>query len=199
MKKLFILMLALMLTLSAAAGCSRRDDKKEPQDNVKDPAISDGKNEMEQAGDDLKDDAQNAADGAARGVRGLWDGMLDFFGMDMAPNVQEDMGENFKAYGIDEDALDDYILQSPYGEGSRDEFFIAKVKEGRMAEVEEQLEKRAEALRANWAESSPEGMDAEIEPRIIKNGSYIMLAVHGGDEAELRAEFERLVKQMEEK
>ena len=198
MKKLFLFYLAAMLVFTLAVGCGRNDDKV----NTPDPGTQNGQNgqnDMTDAGDDIADGAGEVIDGAARGVRGIWDGVLDFFGGNEIPRTSEDKGEIFGEYGIDKELLDDYILHAPAGENDAHEFFIAKVKEGKMAEVEEALEARRNAIAENWAETELVGMDYAREPYIIKSGNYIMLTVHESDPEALRAEFERLVKQMEEK
>ena len=205
MKKLFLLTLAALLAFSLAVGCGRNDNR----DEQKDPGVSNGtqngtqngngQNDMNNAGNDIADGAGQVVDGTMQGVRGLWNGVLDFFGGNEVPRTSEDKGEIFGEYGVDKALLDDYILHAPAGEDDAHEFFIAKVKEGKMAEVEEALEARRDAIAENWAETELVGMDYAREPYIIKSGNYIMLAVHDSDPEELRAEFERLVAEMEEK
>ena len=94
---------------------------------------------------------------------------------------------------IDEDLLDSYTLRVPRKEGDAAEFFIAKVKEGKMSQVEEKLEARKEAIAGKWKDNTDESMAYAKEPVILKNGNYIMLAVHA-DMDEAKAEFERLTK-----
>ena len=67
-----------------------------------------------------------------------------------------------------------------------------------MAEVEEALKARRDAIAENWAETELVGMDYAREPYIIKSGNYIMLAVHENTE-DIRTEFERLVGELEKK
>ena len=99
----------------------------------------------------------------------------------------------FAEYGLNEDLIESYTLQTPENGETAHEFFIAKVKEGKMAEVEAALEKRKEAIAAQWGEGVGADMDYARQPVILKSGNYIMLAVHE-DIDEVRAEFERLTK-----
>ena len=78
-------------------------------------------------------------------------------------------------------------------EGDAAEFFIAKVKEGKMSQVEEKLEARKKAIAGKWKDNTDESMAYAKEPVILKNGNYIMLAVHA-DMDEAKAEFDRLTK-----
>jgi ferredoxin len=75
---------------------------------------------------------------------------------------------------------------------------VAKVKDGKMAEVEKILEQRKEAIAAKWNAASTDGFDYAKEPVIYKSGNYIMLAVYE-DVTDIRPEFERLIGEMEKK
>lgn len=208
MKKVSILLLCLVLALSLLTACGRnnkKDDKDEPGNNTtQNGSVSNNNMQNDMNGntqtpaDDVADGVGDVADGIARGVDDLWDGMLDLFGADRAPRTMEGDEAAFKEYGLDESLIEDYTLQVPENGDTAHEFFIAKVRDGKMAEVEKILEQRKEAIAAKWSTASADGFDYAKEPVIYKSGNYIMLAVYD-DVTEIRPEFERLIGEMEEK
>lgn len=196
MKKVSILLLCLVLALSLLTACGRnnkKDDKNEPGMNNTVPNDS-----TQTPADDVADGVGEVADGIARGVDDLWNGMLDLFGADRAPRTMEGDEAAFKEYGLDESLIEEYTLQVPENGDTAHEFFIAKVRDGKMAEVEKILEQRKEAIAAKWNAASADGFDYAKEPVIYKSGNYIMLAVYE-DVTDIRPEFERLIGEMEKK
>lgn len=198
MKKASILLLALLMTFSLMTACGR--DKKNPSsnNNAANNGITDNNNNASGSADqtpagDLAEGVGDLANGAARAVGDVWNGILDFFGADRRPRTVEGDEAAFARYGIDQDLIEEYTLQTPETGDTAHEFFIAKVKEGKMAEVEAALEKRKEAIAAQWGEGTGADMAYARQPVILKSGNYIMLAVHENVD-EVRAEFERLTK-----
>lgn len=206
MKKASILLLCFLLALSCLTACGRDKNKNEGSNNAPDQNggmqndITDQRpdNNTQTPGEDIMDGAEDIGDGIADGVRGLWDGLTDIFDPNDLPRTVEGDADAFAAYGLSDDLIEAYILQSPENADVPHEFFIAKVKEGKMAEVEEILQKRKEVIAANWAETTAEGYDYAKSPVIYKSGNYIMLAVHENTE-DIRTEFERLVGELEKK
>ena len=145
--------------------------------------------------DDMADGVGDVANGLANGAEDVWDGLMDMFGMDNAPKTTAGTDEVFaRDYGIDDGLLDSYTLRTPEGDNNASEFFIAKVKEGKMSDVEAALEKRKQAIADKWKDSTDESLAYAREPVIIKSGNYTMLAVHS-DLEQARAEFEKLTKE----
>ena len=198
MKRVSILLLCLLLALSGLTACGR--DKNKPETDKNPP----NKNDMTQNGStqtpggEIADGAGDIVEGTARGVQDLWDGLMEAFDMDGRPRTIEGDDAAFAAYGLSDDLIEDYILSTPENGDTAHEFFIAKVREGKMAEVEQILEQRKEVIAARWADGTDEAMAYAKEPVIYKNGNYIMLAVYE-DADTLRTEFERLVGEMEKK
>lgn len=205
MKKVSILLLCLLLSLSCLTACGRGKDKNESNNNA--PNQNNGMqnditgqrpdNNAQTPGEDIMDGAEDIGDGIADGVRGLWDGLTEIFDPETYPRTMEGDETAFAEYGLSEDLIEDYTLQMPEDGDTAHEFFIAKVKDGKMAEVEEILNKRKEIIAARWAENTDSGYDYAREPVIYKSGNYIMLAVYEDAET-LRTEFERMVGEMEE-
>lgn len=210
MKKVSILLICMLLSLSLLTACGRDRDNNNGNNNAANNntgnnAAQDGitgqqpgNSNVQTPADDLMDGAEDAADGIADGVRGLWDGLTDFFNPDDYPRTTMGDETAYAEYGLSDDLIEDYTLQVPENGDTAHEFFIAKVRDGKMAEVEAILEKRKEAIAANWAEHTEDDYEYARQPVIYKSGNYIMLAVYD-DTDDLRAEFERLVSKMEEK
>lgn len=199
MKKASILLLALLMTFSLMTACGRNNNNTN-DNNAANNGVTDNNGTNNGASDndktpagDLADGVGDLANGVARAADDVWNGILDLFGADRRPRTVEGDQTAFAEYGLNEDLIESYTLQTPENGETAHEFFIAKVKEGKMAEVEAALEKRKEAIAAQWGESVGADMDYARQPVILKSGNYIMLAVHE-DIDEVRAEFERLTK-----
>lgn len=189
MKKTLALLLCVVLAVCLFAACGKKDAGTTDKPDAADKPNTEDKTPA----DDVADGIGDAAQGAANAANDVWDGLMKLFGAD-APTTDEGTPEVFaRDYGIDEDLLDSYTLRVPRKENDAAEFFIAKVKEGKMSQVEEKLEARKEAIVGKWKDNTDESMAYAKEPVILKNGNYIMLAVHA-DMDEAKAEFERLTK-----
>ena len=192
MKKASILLLALLMTFSLMTACGRNKNNAN-NNNAANNGVTDNNGTNNGAADSDKTPAGDLANGVARAADDVWNGILDLFGADRRPRTVEGDQTAFAEYGLNEDLIESYTLQTPENGETAHEFFIAKVKEGKMAEVEAALEKRKEAIAARWGEGVGADMEYARQPVILKSGSYIMLAVHE-DIDEVRAEFERLTK-----
>lgn len=196
MKKITALLLTCLVVFTLFAACGKKDENN--QDDNKNPVMDNDKNNGDNnpVGDlagGVADGVGDVANGAAMAAEDVWDGLMDMFGADAPRTTKADDAVFARDYGIDEGLIEDYSLQTPEGEDTASEFFIARVKEGKMAQVEEALEKRKTAIADKWKDSTDEKLSYAKEPVIIKNGNYIMLAVHENlDKA--RTEFEKLTK-----
>lgn len=187
-KKTLLLLLCALLAFSVFAACGNEDNTSD--DNKED--TTDNNNPADEVAEGVGD----AAQGVANAANDVWEGFVSIFQGDAIPKTVEGTKEVFAAdYGIDESLLDSYTLRTAEGENNASEFFIAKVKEGKMSEVEQALEKRKTAIAEKWKTTTDESMAYAKEPVIIKSGNYIMLAVHS-DLENAKAEFEKLTKDL---
>lgn len=196
MKKITALLLTFLVVFTLFAACGKKDDDKQEDDK---PPVTDGDKDKDNnpVGDvagGVGEGLGDLAGGAVMAAKDVWDGLKEAFGADAPRTTKGDDAVFARDYGIDEGLIDSYSLQTPEGEDTASEFFIAKVKEGKMAQVEEALEKRKTAIADKWKDSTDEKMGYAKEPVIIKNGNYIMLAVHE-DLTNARTEFEKLTKE----
>lgn len=187
MKKLIPTLLIAALALALLAACGDMDSTA-PQSGSgqKNDNAGGGKSPA----DKVADGASDVAHGVANAVDDVWDGLSDMLDGD---SLMEDDGEGFKAYGIDEGLLDDYALYRGKDAGDPREVFIARVGQGNLDKVEKALEARRSAVAQQWKDSTDAALAYAKEPVILKNGDYIILAVH--DKAgQLKTAFEKLTK-----
>lgn len=186
-KKTLILLLCALLAFSVFAACGNKNDTSDA--NKEDTTNNN-------PADKVAEGVGDAAKGVANAANDVWEGFVSIFKGDKMPKTVEGTKEVFaKDYGIDESLLDSYTLRTAEGENNATEFFIAKVKEGKMSEVEQALEKRKTAIAEKWKSSTDQALAYAKEPVIIKSGNYIMLAVHS-DLQNAKAEFEKLTKDL---
>lgn len=80
-------------------------------------------------------------------------------------------------YGIDPADLDSYLCKMPMVNVQATEFFIAKVKDGKMDTVKAAVEKRQDDLEAQWSQYLPEQLELVQNYKLVTNGNYILFAV----------------------
>ena len=80
-------------------------------------------------------------------------------------------------YGIAAADLDGYLARVPMMNVSATEFFIAKVKEGKMDTVKAALEARQANLDAQWATYLPDQYELVQNYKLTTNGSYIFFGI----------------------
>ncbi|WP_458863200.1 DUF4358 domain-containing protein [Acidaminobacterium chupaoyuni] len=99
-------------------------------------------------------------------------------GEENMPALSEADADTLKTfYGISSDDLEAYTLQIPKMNVKADEFFIAKVKEGKMDAVKEGIEKRKADLDNTWKQYLPDVYETVKNAQTVENGSYILFAV----------------------
>lgn len=80
-------------------------------------------------------------------------------------------------YGIDYNLLEDYRGKTSMMNVRADEFFVAKVKEGEMEDIEAGIAQRQEDLDATWSQYLPDVYETVKDARVVKNGNYVLFAV----------------------
>ena len=80
-------------------------------------------------------------------------------------------------YGIDPADLDDYVARVPMMNVSATEFFVAKVKDGKMDTVKAALESRQANLNAQWSTYLPDQYELVQNYKLTTNGSYIFFGI----------------------
>ena len=80
-------------------------------------------------------------------------------------------------YDIDAADLDGYLARVPMMNVSATEFFMAKVKDGKMDTVKAALEARQANLVTTWSSYLPDQYDLVKNYKLVTNGSYVFFAV----------------------
>lgn len=80
-------------------------------------------------------------------------------------------------YGIDEADLETWHSTMPMMNVQVDEFFMAKVKPGKMDAVETKLKERAKALDTQWSTYLPDKYEIVKNHKIVKQGDHIFFVV----------------------
>lgn len=104
--------------------------------------------------------------------------ILDEIGEDNLPALtaaDDELLKNF--YGIDSADLDSYALQMASMNVQADEFFIAKVKDGKMDAVKAGIEKRKQDLDNTWKQYLPAVYETVQNSKTVENGAYILFVV----------------------
>ncbi|MDE6107385.1 MAG: DUF4358 domain-containing protein [Oscillospiraceae bacterium] len=79
--------------------------------------------------------------------------------------------------GIDPADLDSYVARIPMMMVHATEFFIAKVKDGKMDTVKTALESRQAALDEQWSMYLPEQYELVQNYKLVTNGNYVLFCV----------------------
>ena len=111
-------------------------------------------------------------------AQAVLDGIFEQIGQDNLPALtvaDDELLKNF--YGIDSADLDSYALQMAAMNVHADEFFVAKVKEGKMDAVKEGIEKRKADLDATWKQYLPAVYETVQNSKTVENGDYILFVV----------------------
>lgn len=104
--------------------------------------------------------------------------ILDEIGDDNLPALtaaDDELLKNF--YGIDSADLDSYALQMAAINVQADEFFIAKVKDGKMDTIKAGIEKRKQDLDNTWKQYLPAVYETVQNSKTVENGGYILFVV----------------------
>lgn len=107
----------------------------------------------------------------------LWDKITALGEMPMQMDVPDEFLADPDSYGINKDDLEDYIAKMPGMMVHATEFFIAKVKDGKMNDVKAALEARQAKLDAQWALYLPDQYALVQNYKLTVNGNYIFFAI----------------------
>lgn len=80
-------------------------------------------------------------------------------------------------YGINASDLEEYVCMMPLMGVHSTEFFIAKVKDGKMDTVKAGIAKRQADLDAQWSQYLPEQYELVQNYKLVTNGNYVLFAV----------------------
>ncbi len=80
-------------------------------------------------------------------------------------------------YGISADDLDEYVAKMPLMNVHATEFFLAKVKSGKMETVKAGVSKRLEDLKAQWEQYLPEQLELVNNAQVVENGDYLLFCI----------------------
>ena len=80
-------------------------------------------------------------------------------------------------YGIDAADLDSYVAKVPMINVKATEFFIAKVKSGKMDAVKDGVAKRQADLDEQWSSYLPEQLELVQNYKLAESGDYVLFAV----------------------
>ncbi len=95
---------------------------------------------------------------------------------DVLPSSMDLTGDDLKStYGIDPADLEDYVCKLPMMSAHITEFFIAKVKDGKMDAVKAALQARQEALAGGFL--YPSLVELVEDYKLVVNGNYILFCI----------------------
>ena len=80
-------------------------------------------------------------------------------------------------YGIDAGDLTDYVCRMPQVNVSADEYFIARVKSGKMDTVKAALTARQADLEEQWSQYLPDQYELVKDYRLVSHGDYVIFAI----------------------
>lgn len=80
-------------------------------------------------------------------------------------------------YGINASDLEEYVCMMPLMGVHSTEFFIAKVKDGKMDTVKAGIAKRQADLDAQWSQYLPEQYELVKNYKLVTNGNYVLFAI----------------------
>ena len=80
-------------------------------------------------------------------------------------------------YGMDAADLESYVARIPMMNVHATEFFMAKVKDGKMDTVKEALENRQTALEQQWSQYLPDQYALVKNAQLIVNGNYVLFCI----------------------
>lgn len=105
----------------------------------------------------------------------LWASMEENLELPMMMELGDD--ELDFLYGINADDLESYVVRVPMMNVHATEFFLAKVKEGKMDAVKEAIENRRTSLEQQWSMYLPDQYALVQNAQLIVNGNYLFFCI----------------------
>lgn len=116
-------------------------------------------------------------------VADIFDAYVEKVGEENMPAFMDGDSEVLSTYYyIDSADLESFVLKFPLMNVKADEFFVAKVSEGKMDSVKEGIAKRHEDVDAQWKLYLPDQYELVQKAKTIVNGDYILFVI--GSEAD---------------
>lgn len=110
-------------------------------------------------------------------MNNIWDDIKAELGENI-PSAQQTSEKNLSdIYGLDTDDLEDYRSYISDDDGKSDEIFVAKVKTGKMSDVEAAVRNRQKVLEEKWKDEAKDEKDKVSKYKLITNGNYLMYIV----------------------
>lgn len=107
----------------------------------------------------------------------LWTSIMESVEM---PSLMELDDETLQlVYGIDPADLESYVARMPFMNVQATEFFLARVKDGKMDTVKEAIEGRQADLVELWSRYLPDQFELVKNYQLVVNGSYVLFCVCG--------------------
>lgn len=166
--RLSALVLSGALTLSLLAACGSKGSTFTPTPEVSaPPAVTES--------------------GAAQSVSisTIWDKVSASLELPGLTDLDDDLLSSL--YGISAADLEEYVAKMPLMNVQSTEFFIAKVKPGKMDAVKAGITKRQADLVEQWKQYLPAQLELVENYKLITSGDYIMFAVADGVDSAVTA------------
>lgn len=90
-------------------------------------------------------------------------------------------------YGIDAADLDSFVAKIPMMNVHATEFFIAKVKSGKMDTVKDGIAKRQADLEEQWSSYLPEQLELVQNYKLAESGDYVLFAIYENADSVVKA------------
>ena len=105
----------------------------------------------------------------------LWSSMEESLELPAMMEVDDDALDFL--YGIDAADLESYVGRFPMMNVHATEFFMAKVKDGKMNDVKKALETRQSNLDQQWSQYLPDQYALVKNYKLVVNGNYVLFCV----------------------
>lgn len=120
-------------------------------------------------------------------VKDIWTKIEEKIGKDNMPSLMDADAEMISTfYYVKAEDIESYAVKFPMMNVKAEEYFLAKVKDGKMDAVKEGIEKRKADLDAQWKQYLPDQYELVKKAQTVINGNYILFAV--GDNADKAVE-----------
>lgn len=119
--------------------------------------------------------AESAGAAAELSAEDVWNAVSA--GRELPDFMDLDDGLLSDLYGIDAGDLDSFVAKVPMINVKATEFFIAKVKSGKMDAVKDGIAKRQADLDEQWSMYLPDQLELVQNYKLVESGDYVMFAI----------------------